>query len=351
MANSPTVQAARQAAEAAGAGLAAGWEAPAPLGASHRLLPFPVAAFPPWLAAEVTELARFTQTPADLAAVVVLAVLAGAAGGRAVIEVRGSWTEPLNLFTVAAMAPGSRKSAVFAELTAPLLAAEKELVACAMPGIREAAAQRKIAQKAADKAITAAADASKDKASQATADAISAVHAAETAEVPAVPRLVADDVTPEAAASLLAEQDGALAVLSAEGGIFATIAGRYSGGMPNFEVFLKGHSGDMLRVDRKTRPPEHIDRPALTLGLCVQPDVLREIAAMPGFRGRGLLARILYTLPPDTVGGRNVGEPPVPAGVRAGYAAAVRSLTLTLAGWAGDPAVLTLSPGRRRCRA
>ena len=44
------------------------------------------------------------------------------------------------------------------------------------------------------------------------------------------PRLVADDITPEAAASLLAEQGGRLAIISAEGGIFDIIAGRYSNG-------------------------------------------------------------------------------------------------------------------------
>lgn len=68
----------------------------------------------------------------------------------------------------------------------------------------------------------------------------------------------------------------------------------------------------MLRVDRKGRPPEYIPRPALTLGLCVQPEVLRDIAALPGFRGRGLLARILYSVPADLVGRRKIGEPAYP---------------------------------------
>lgn len=85
------------------------------------------------------------------------------------------------------------------------------------------------------------------------ADGSSAALAAEEITVPVLPRLVADDVTPEAVASLLAEQGGRLAVLSAEGGILATLAGRYSGA-PNLEVFLKGHAGDLLRVDRKGRP-------------------------------------------------------------------------------------------------
>src|SRR5262249_59176147 len=129
------------------------------------------------------------------------------------------------------------------------------------------------------------------------------------------------------------------AVLSAEGGIFATLAGRSSGGVPSLEVFLKGHSGDMLRVDRKGRPPEHIPHPALTLGLCVQPEVLRTIAEMPGFRSRGLLARILYSLPVNLVGRRQIGTEPVPEDVREGYAAAVRALVLTMAEWT-DPAVL-----------
>ena len=76
---------------------------------------------------------------------------------------------------------------------------------------------------------------------------------ADSIVVPTMPRLLADNVTPEAAASLLAEQGGRLAVLSAEGGIFDILAGRYSGGMPDLDVWLKGHAGDPLRVDRKGR--------------------------------------------------------------------------------------------------
>ncbi len=88
-----------------------------------------------------------------------------------------------------------------------------------------------------------------------------AVEAVQIVVPPLPPRLIADDVTTEAAASLLAEQGGRLAVLSAEGGIFSTLAGRYSGGVPSLEVFLKGHAGDLLRVDRKGRPAEHVSAP------------------------------------------------------------------------------------------
>ena len=179
----------------------------------------------------------------------------------------------------------------------------------------EAELARRTAQRDAERHANGAANASSPEArTEALGMAADAALAAEQLTVPVRPRLVADDVTAEAAGSLLAEQDGRLAVLSAEGGIFTTIAGRYSTA-PNLEVFLKGHAGDLLRVDRVGRAAEHIADPALTLGLAVQPEVLRDIARMPGFRGRGMLARILYAVPPNTVGRRRVGAPAVPAAV------------------------------------
>jgi hypothetical protein len=64
---------------------------------------------------------------------------------------------------------------------------------------------------------------------------------------------------------------------STEGGVFDVIAGRYNGNIPNMDVWLKGHSGDMIRVDRKGRPPEYIRKPAMTLGLMIQSDVLKAL--------------------------------------------------------------------------
>src|ERR1019366_10624509 len=86
-------------------------------------------------------------------------------------------------------------------------------------------------------------------------------------DVPAPPRMFTADVTPEKLASLLHENGGRMAVLSAEGGIFDIMAGRYSSGMPNIDVYLAGHAGDPIRVDRRGRSPEFVDRPALTIGL------------------------------------------------------------------------------------
>jgi len=102
------------------------------------------------------------------------------------------------------------------------------------------------------------------------------------------------------------------------------------------------NAGYLLRVDRKGRPAEHVPAPALTLGLALQPEVLRDIARLPGFRGRGLLARILYSLPENTVGRRRIGAAAVPAAVSHTYHRELRGFVLALAGDT-EPAVLRLS--------
>lgn len=215
------------------------WEPPAALTARRFLPRFPVDALPGWVADQVQAVAEFTQTPPDLAGCVALAALSTAAGGRACVEVRPGWREPVNLFVVVALPPGSRKSAVFAAMTAPLLDAERDLVARIRPQIVEAELAKKVAERTADRSAAVAAGAPQAARTDSLAEATDAAMHADSIDVPVLPRLIADDITPEAAASLLSEQGGRLAVLSAEAGIFATMAGRYSSGAPNLEVFLK----------------------------------------------------------------------------------------------------------------
>ncbi|MET7603934.1 YfjI family protein [Streptomyces avermitilis] len=317
------------------------WEDPIPLTGRRERPAFPAHVLPAWVREFVTAVAEETQTPVDLAGSIALSVLATAAGGRSVVHVRGNWREPTNLYTVVALPPANRKSAVFALLSNPLYEAEKQLKAAMKPVIVEAEVTARLAKEAADKAAAKAASADGDKRGEMVATAVGLAQTADALAVPAEPVLLADDSTPETVTSLMAEQGGRLSVMSAEGGIFDIIAGRYSGA-PNMEVFLKGHAGDRLRVNRQTRR-EYIDAPALTIGLAVQPDVLRDIGKVKGFEGRGLLARFLYSLPVSTVGYRKVVTDPVPETTVATYTERVIDLTLSLAEWT-DPAVIQLRP-------
>ncbi|WP_368411297.1 DUF3987 domain-containing protein [Paludisphaera mucosa] len=106
------------------------------------------------------------------------------------------------------------------------------------------------------------------------------------------------------------------------------MAGRYAANKDaaKYGVFLKGHAGDALRVDRKGRPSEYVARPALTLGLAVQPEVVRGLGRIPGSRGRGLTARFLFAMPRSVVGRRIVAPPAVPESVKRAYRESVLAL-------------------------
>jgi replicative DNA helicase len=161
--------------------------------------------------------------------------------------------------------------------------------------------------------------------------------------------LIADDCTPEKLATLLRDQGGRIAVMSPEGDVFDLLAGRYSAnGAGNFGVYLKGHAGDTLRIDRVGRSADFVKAPALTVGLAVQPEVIRGLAEKPGFRERGLLGRFLYSLPVSLLGHRNTNPAPVPGEVRSAYHTNVIGLlNLPLRkdeSGDADPHVLNLDP-------
>src|SRR5689334_12933302 len=101
----------------------------------------------------------------------------------------------------------------------------------------------------------------------------------ELPDVPAYPRLIADDITPEKLGAVMAEQGEKIAIFSDEGGVLTTMGGRYNSGVANLDLLLKAHSGSPYRVDRASREmPISMKKPALTIALAVQPQVLREAA-------------------------------------------------------------------------
>jgi len=304
------------------------WPEPTPFGAP-ALPTFPDRALPGWIGIFVRSEAQATQTPVDLAAMLALAVLSSCLAGPIVLNPWGDWIEPLNLFTIVVLPPGHRKSAIFASIVAPLHQFEAEAAANAAPIL--ALARRR--QHAAEQALIRAQDAvnavpdDDPRRPRLLEDLDRRLADLLAAEAPAAPRLIADDCSPERLAMLLAAHDGRLAILSPEGGIFDLIAGRYSTtGAPNLDHFLKGHAGDPIVVDRVGRVGEIIPRPALTVGLAVQPEVLRGLIARPGFHGRGLLARFLYALPATTLGRRQVDLEPVHPSFRRSYHRQVRAL-------------------------
>ncbi|MEU1731342.1 DUF3987 domain-containing protein [Streptosporangium sp. NPDC020145] len=305
-----------------------GWSEPTPLSAVREAAAFPVWALPSWLGEYAGAVAEVTQTPPDLAGCLALAVLAVAAAGRVWVQAP-AWREPTNLYVVVVLPPGNRKSEVYALMTAPVRIAENHLAEAARPLIVEAELTRKIAEAEADKTARIAANADPDRQTEALAEASSAAMALDGLTVPAEPKLFTANATVERLTSLLAEQGGRFAVLAPEGKIFSILAGRYSGS-PDLEVFLSGHAGEEMRIDRMGRPSERIESTTLTLGVCVQPGVLARLGDTPEFREQGLLGRLLYALPTSLLGYRKENPDPIPAQAAQRYATNLTALLLSL---------------------
>jgi putative DNA primase/helicase len=181
----------------------------------------------------------------------------------------------------------------------------------------------------------------KQRAGKAEPDELEALRAEieeETVRMPdelRAPMLFVEDVTPETLQKLLSEQSGRMGVLSDEPGLFRILGGLYSGGGgASLEVFLKGHAGSALKVHRAARSV-FVDRPAVSMSLMVQPDLMSELAGSNQFRASGLMARFLWAVPATNVGRRNVFERyRIPDEVRDAYNAAVLAM---LDGYPAEP--------------
>jgi len=292
------------------------WQAPISL-QSATLPPWPDDVFPTPIQAFVSGLAVSTETPPELSALMVLAALSAAAQGKYRVRVKSDYFEPVNVWTCAGLPPGSRKTAVQGAATAPLSAWEKVQRDIAEPAIKQAQSNHatlteRIGQlrKLAGKAKGAEFEQLKKEIAQLEAD---------LPEIPTPPQVWAQDVTPENLGTIMADNGERMAILSDESGIFDILAGRYSGGIPNLDLFLQGHAGSPVRVNRGSRPPVFMQYPALTFGLSPQPDVLRGLTEKPSFRGRGLLGRFLYALPASNLGYRTLDARPMLPDTRARY--------------------------------
>jgi putative DNA primase/helicase len=159
--------------------------------------------------------------------------------------------------------------------------------------------------------------------------------------VPVAPIMIAEDITPEKLAVLMAEQGERIAIFSDEGGVFDIMGGRYSGGIPNLDVYLKAHSGNTMTIHRLGRDDLILHNPALSIALSPQPAVIQSLVSKEGFNDRGLLARFLYFVPKSKVGTRNYQSAPISAGTVGTYRAVLKNL---LNKEFDQPHIIDLSP-------
>jgi len=258
---------------------------------------FPVSALPEQLQLFVVGVAQSLQVTVDLPAMLTLATLSLAAGGKYEVMPKPDWIEPVNLYIVILMPSGTRKSPVFSQFVEPIKRYEKKLYDLFRPKIEKSRSDFNILQAKQKKLEKAAVEgkSSPEELDEVLQEIAQFKHINE-------PTLVVSDVTVEAVGKLLAQNNGRLGILSPEGGVFAIFAGRYSDDKPVNDIFLCGHAGDSVKVVRVGREPDHIQKPSLTMGLCIQPTILDHLGHKRLLRESGLLGRFLFCLPEVELG-------------------------------------------------
>jgi hypothetical protein len=273
------------------------WESPVPFAARGALPPFPVETLLDWAAAWAAAIAAEKGAALDLSANLILDVVAGAIARHVQVSPRPGWWEPTNLYTIVALAPGQRKSPVFKSALRPVRTLERQLIRAWEEQEKLVSITGAIFDKRRKGLIDEAADDDGLDPEQLRERMGELLDGLGETETPPRPRLLTEDVTPEALAGLLADHGRIIAASDEGGALFENMAGRYARGSAAWDVLNKAHSSVDLVVDRRTSGPVIVFDPTVTLAITTQPELLRTLAGKPGAEGRGVLARPLYVLP------------------------------------------------------
>lgn len=180
------------------------------------------------------------QVSEDMAAVAVLGVISLSAMGNFYIEPKTDWVEPLNLYILITARPSERKTPVLKEVSAPVYEYVKEENQRRRPLYDRYLMQKKILENKVSNLISTASKVSKEKKPAASMfDVFDAQQELSDLEEVTLLKLIVDDITPEAMVKVMKENDEKIAMVTAEGGVFGMLAGRYST-QPNIGYIPKG---------------------------------------------------------------------------------------------------------------
>lgn len=234
------------------------------------------------------ELAEKIQFPRDTAYLIALGSVASAMTRQFYyrLNAKDELTKaPVCLYVVASQPPGTAKSGIFKNLTAPIQAAYIEL------NQRQAAERSKIKIQM---------DAAKAELKKATNDHEKADLARKLAELEQqmleTPMYVyaVDDATPEGLRDLAVRQNGMINMVSEESDLVNVLLGSVYGDgrrKTNNSMFLKAWDGEIISVARAGADPISVNVKA-SLAVLAQDEAIRSIL-QAGQSGRGINERVL----------------------------------------------------------
>ena len=300
------------------------WENPKDL-KNYDLPEFPVETIPSSLKEYVIQLSEELQVPEDMVGTSLLGILSICNQGKYVVEAKKNWQEPMNIYVQIIANSSERKSPTCRRISFPIYdyehtlnenskldliinKSDKELLEGKIFSLKKRLKNTKNYDYITENNLR---EAEKELANFKDLNPI---------------QLIADDITTEALASIMAKNNEKMAIVSAEGGIFSIIGGRYNNNIPNLDLYLKAYSKEPVKIDRKSGESLTLYSPSLVMVLFVQPMVLESFFKNSTFIGRGLCARFLYSYPESKVGNRKMETEPVSEEIESEYIRLINSL-------------------------
>lgn len=246
-------------------------------------VPFPVDALPDIPGRLVIEGALSTGSTPDMFATMVLSTLGSAVGGSRWLWLKEEWQEFPALWTVVVADPGDKKTPAFKTATRPVVEQQKTFKAQHDYAMGEY--EQELAGWEAQKKTTPKGQKPPRK-----------------PERPAMRHALAQDVTPEALATLLdGNPRGVFAARDELSGFFSAMDQYKSGGKGDErQKYLSLWSSSFLKVDRKGDEPIFIERPVVSVTGTIQPDLLAEMGRQGARQLQtddGMVHRFLYAYP------------------------------------------------------
>ena len=301
------------------------WDEPLPFG-GEALPEFPVDALPEVLRNYAVAVGQSTQTPVDMTAVGCLTTASACMRNLYKVEGKPDWHEPTNIYSVIIAEPSERKSAVTALSTKPVDEYIREYNEMHKVEFEMSKATKQRLENKKNSLLSQSKKKGEDSSAVDFNDALrSVVEQLVNFEEIKPLKIYVDDTTPEKLTETLADNGGAISIISSEGGIFDVLSGTYSSKV-NIDVFLKAYSGENISVERIMRQSISVNEACLTILLSVQPVVIGELMSNKKFRHRGLTARFLYTTPKSFVGSRSLDSASIPQETYLAYKALIYNI-------------------------
>ena len=325
--------------------LDAPWDEPIPLGEGGEYPEVPIDALPDWMAAQVRNVANQLDCDPMLPFVFGLGALSVASLGHVRLAMRAGQTmDSTGLYLIAAGPKAAGKSPALKMMFGPVYDHQAQRIAACASAVAEAASAKRIAQRKLKEAEERASrlDDELEHATEAKRLALEV----EEIKFPPTGEMITTDITPERLATVMAENNERMAIVSDEAGILTVDRYANRGVAKKVDIYLQSFTGEPVAVHRQGAPTIRLDRPLLAIVTGAQPHAVHHALNDPELRERGFSDRFLTASTNVLAGNVDIDHDVWDHEVAKAYDEHLRALADQWGSW-GRPATVTLSAEAR----